>query len=331
MLKVAPRLVQVAEIGRGGIEVDMKLFIFRLICSGLILVGAGETSVWAGPEQFPTPQDAVKSLAAAAKAGDHAAMEKIFGPELHELVSADPVQASNRFTIFARRISEKADLVAKSDDMMTLDIGYDRWPFPIPLAKREGAWIFDTAAGREEILTRRIGANELGAIDVCRTYVEAQHEYAATDHSGDGVLKYARYLRSNPGKKDGLYWHADEGEEMSPFGPLVSEARGEGYHRTTKILNGENSPYHGYYFRILTRQGKHAAGGKYDYLINGRMVAGFALIAWPARWDNSGIMTFMVNQDGRVYEKNLGPQTERRANEVSAFDPDPTWRLVKEP
>ncbi len=283
-----------------------------------------QARTFAAPEQFATPEDAVKALATAAQAKDHNALEAIFGPEVHGLMSADPVQASNRFDLFVRRVSQKTNLIKKSDDTMTLNIGYDAWPFPIPLVRHDGQWIFDTDAGREEILCRRIGANELGTISVCHAYVEAQREYASADRVGDGALQYAQSLRSTPGKHDGLYWHAAEGEEISPLGPLIAQAKGEGYQKTTKIMDGEQTPYHGYFFKVLKRQGKHAPGGKYSYIINGRMIAGFALIAWPAQWDNSGIMTFVVNQDGRIYEKNLGPKSAAIARAMTTFDPDST-------
>jgi hypothetical protein len=282
-------------------------------------------------ERFATPEEAVKALTAATAARDTNALEAIFGPELRGLVSADAVQASNRFVIFAQRISEKVSLERKSDDRMTLNIGNDAWPFPIPLVRRDGQWSFDTEAGREEILNRRIGMNELGTIRVCHNYVEAQREYAAQSHDGDEVLQYAQHLRSTPGKHDGLYWHADEGDEVSPFGPLIAAAHGEGYRHESRIMTDARKPYHGYYFKILTQQGSHAAAGKYNYIINGRMIAGFALVAWPAQWGNSGIMTFIVNQEGRVYEKNLGPKTAKIAGAMTTYDPDPAWKPSREP
>ena len=315
----------------------MKSVVFKFVrCAcvfGALMPGlATPRQMFAAQEErFATPEEAVKALTAAAGTKDTNALEAIFGPELRGLVSADAVQASNRFVIFARRVSEKVALARESDARVTLNIGNDAWPFPIPLARRDGQWLFDTAAGREEILNRRIGMNELGAIRVCQAYVEAQREYACEDRNGDGVLQYAQYLRSNPGKHDGLYWHAAEGEEASPFGPLIAEARGEGYRKESKIMTGNQKPYHGYYFKILTRQGPHAAGGKYNYIINGRMIAGFALVAWPAQWGNSGIMTFIVNQQGQVHEKNLGPKTAAAVRAMTTYDPDPAWKLTVEP
>ena len=315
----------------------MKSLVFKFVryacVFGALLPGlAAPPQIFAAQEkQFATPEEAVKALTAAAVTKDTNALDAIFGPELRGLVSADAVQASNRFVIFARRISEKTALARESDDKMVLAIGNDDWPFPIPLARRDGQWLFDTAAGREEILNRRIGMNELGTIRVCHAYVEAQREYAGKDRIGDGVLQYAQYLRSSPGKHDGLYWHAAEGDEASPFGPLIAEARGEGYRKESKIMTGARTPYHGYYFKILTRQGPHAAGGKYNYIINGRMIAGFALVAWPAQWGNSGIMTFIVNQQGRVCEKNLGPKTAELARAMTTYEPDPTWKPTREP
>jgi hypothetical protein len=199
------------------------------------------------------------------------------------------------------------------------------------LVRQDGKWLFDTEAGKEEILNRRIGRNELETMRVCHAYVEAQREYASKERTGDGVLQFARHLRSSPGKYDGLYWHASEGEEVSPFGPLIAQACAEGYRHESKIMTDAQNPYHGYYFKILTRQGPHAAGESYNYVINGRMIAGFALVAWPAEWGNSGIMTFIVNQEGKIYEKCLGPKTAAAALKMTAFDPDSTWKLTQEP
>jgi len=280
----------------------------------------------ADEQNFATPQEAIKALVAAARNNDTNAIRLIFGPAGHELISPDVVQATEEFKLFVQGLAEKTQLVNNSESNATLELGVDGWPFPIPLVKEGAQWHFDTAAGSEEILARRIGRNEMGALNVCNAYVVAQREYASEDRMGDGVLAYAQFLRSTPGTHDGLFWPTNQpGEELSPLGPLVAQARVEGYHRTSTMLNDEQAPYHGYYFKILTRQGKHAPGDKYNYIINGRMIAGFALVAWPAEWGNTGVMTFVVNQSGVVFQKNLGPKTVKIASAITTYDPDGTW------
>ncbi len=298
---------------------------------GLVVITLPTRTLAADEQTFNSPDEAVNTLVAAAKNNDTNAIQKIFGPVGRALVSPDAVQASESFKTFVQRLTEKTELVNNSDSNATLELGADGWPFPIPLVKQNGQWFFDTAAGAEEILNRRIGMDELGAIDVCDAYVEAQREYASQDRLGDGVLAYAQFLKSSPGKHDGLFWSTNNppGAELSPLGPLIAQARGEGYRHTATILNEESAPYHGYYFEIMTRQGKHAPGGKYNYLINGRMIGGFALVAWPAKWGNTGVMTFIVNQQGKVYQKNLGPKTVKIAGDMSTYDPDDSWTLVQ--
>jgi hypothetical protein len=284
----------------------------------------------AGEERFSSPQAAVNALKAAVEASDTNALHAIFGPAGHALVSVDVVEAAEEHELFMNCVKEKVNLVVESDSKQELQLGADGWPFPIPLIKQEGQWLFDVEAGKEEILNRRIGANELGAIQVCRAYVQAQREYASEDRNADEVLEYAQHLRSTPGTHDGLYWSTRTGDELSPLGPLVAQARVEGYRQQTKILTDEQSPYHGYYFRILTRQGKHAPGGKYNYIINGHMIAGFALVAWPAEWGNTGVMTFIVNQRSKVYQKNVGPKTPSIAKAMTTYNPDSSWTLTNE-
>jgi len=277
---------------------------------------------------FTSPETAVNALVVATTHHDTNALHAIFGPEGHGLISPDVVQATEEYKMFVQHLTEKTQLSTNADSSLTLELGTNGWPFPIPLVKQDGRWFFDTAAGKTEILNRRVGRDELGAIGVCRAYVEAQREYASQDRLGDGVLAYAQFLRSTPGTHDGLFWPAKPGEELSPLGPLVAAARVEGYHRAARMLNDEQAPYHGYYFKILTRQGKHAPGGKYDYIINGRMIAGFALVAWPAEWGNSGVMTFIVNQQGKVYQCDLGKNTAKLAAAMTRYDPDSQWTLV---
>ena len=241
-------------------------------------------------------------------------------------MNPDAVQAANEFAAFAAAFAETNRLVRESDTRRVLELGNDPWPFPVPIVRKDGHWFFDTAAGKDELLNRRIGRNELETLKVVRAYVQAQREYASRDRDGDGVLEYAQNFLSTPGNKDGLYWSPEPDGEISPLGPLVAAAQAEGYRKST----GEKSapqPFHGYLFKILTRQGKHASGAKYDYVINGNMIGGFALVAWPAGYGETGIMTFIVNQQGRVYQKDLGPQTGKTAGTMKAYDPDKTWTV----
>jgi hypothetical protein len=304
--------------------------VTRLALATLVI--ALPLRILAGAEQqFDSPDAAVTALTNAAIAKDTNAMMKIFGPEGETLVNPDVVQASQGFEVFTKRISEKVEMSHESNSRIILNIGSENWPFAIPLVMQDNKWFFDVAAGKEEILNRRIGSDELGAIAVCQTYVQAQREFAMRDRNDDGIIEYAQHLRSAQGKRDGLYWPAkNPTDEISPLGPLISEAREEGYHGSTGLMTdsqekAKQTPYHGYYFKVLTKQGKNAPGGKYDYVINGHMVAGFALIAWPAEYNNTGIMTFIVNQQGKVYQKNLGPKTEKLAKAITTYDPDSTW------
>ncbi len=297
----------------------------RLLASGLALLTLAVRVTAADEQTFSSPQQAVNVLVVAATNNDTNAMHSIFGAEGQALISPDVVQATEGFKMFVQHLTEKTQLVTNSDSNFTLEIGADGWPFPIPLVKQNDQWFIDTAAGSKEILARRVGRDETGAINVCNAYVEAQREYAGQDRMGDGVLAYAQFLRSTPGTHDGLFWPTNSGAELSPLGPLVAQARVDGYHRAAKMINDIQAPYHGYYFKILTRQGKHAPGGKHGYIINGRMIAGFALVAWPAEWGNTGVMTFLVNQQGVVYQKNLGPKTTTIARSMTVYDPDTTW------
>ena len=279
--------------------------------------------------RFSSADEAANALVAAAKAGDRPAVDAIFGPGVAELLSGDPKQDSIEFAAFAKSVGQYARLVRKADDRYALNIGAQNWPMPIPVVRKDGKWFFDTAAGKDEIINRRVGKDEITAIGVCRTYVLAQREYASEDRDASGVFKYAQRIRSSPGSRDGLYWHAAPDEEQSPFGPLMVEARAQGY--GGKTADGQPQPFHGYLFRILTAQGPAAPGGAYDYVINGNMIAGFALAAYPAHWGESGIMTFIVNQWGRVYECNLGPQSAEIASAMTEFNPDAGWAPVPQP
>lgn len=281
----------------------------------------------AGPKRFASPEKAVAALAAAVKSHDAKQILAIVGPGAENLVSsgdavADKADQEKFLSLYDA--GHVIDMAGKN--RATLLIGPNRYPFPFPLVKKGKSWVFDQSACQEEILNRRIGRNELNAIQVARAYVDAQREYAAKDRDGDGISAFASRFRSSPGTKNGLYWESAPGEEESPFGPLVAQAANEGYGKTEQELL---SPYHGYLFKILTAQGGGAEGGAFDYLVNGRMVLGFALLAYPAQYGASGIMTFMVNQGGVVYEKDLGPQTAKVVEGITAFSPDSSWKKLQ--
>jgi hypothetical protein len=278
-------------------------------------------------EQFTTPEDAVSALVEAAKSQDQKGLLTVLGPDGKAIVSSgDPVADANARDSFVSAYDAKHDLELEGDGSQTLIIGNDDWPFPIPLINKGGKWQFDAAAGVDEILRRRIGRNELAAIEVSLAYVQAQNEYASLDPAGLGPHVYAQRIVSRPEKKDGLYWPTAEDEPPSPLGELAAKAAAEGYKPGNTPI-----PYHGYYYRILTRQGTNAPGGTYDYLAKGKMIGGFALVAYPAQYGNSGIMTFIVNQDGTVFQKDLGPQSDKLARKIEAFDPDSTWTKVDIP
>jgi len=302
-----------------------------------LLVTAVSVFVWSMPlmaaasqKLFPSPEDALKGLVEAVKTKDKAALDQIFGPFAKDLRSNDEVQAATEFEEFTKHIAEKTSLVKENDSKVIIYIGNENWPFPIPLVKINDQWFFDTVAGKEEILNRRVGEDELTAILVCHTYVRAQREYVLKDWNGDGILAYAQKLRSDPGKKNGLFWRHAQGEAVSPLGELVAQARIEGYKKGKSVFKEQPVPFHGYYFNILTKQGEHAPGGKYNYIINGNMVGGFGLVAFPSDWGKSGVMTLIVNQQGKVFQKNLGPDTTKIAQEMQSYDPDETWTPVKE-
>jgi hypothetical protein len=277
---------------------------------------------------FPSAEEAVKAVVTAAKNNDDKELLAIFGPGAKELIfSGDAVADRQRRAQFLRTYDEKNRLDQQGDKVVVM-IGKDDWPFPIPLVKRGANWVFDTDAGKEEILNRRIGEKELHTIQVCRAIVDAQREYAMKDRMGDGFLQYAQKFASDPGKKNGLYWEATGGEEQSPVGPMIAQAKQEGYKMNTS--GGTPPPYHGYYYKTLTAQGKNAPGGAYSYLVKGKMIGGFAVVAYPAQYGNSGVMTFIVNHEGKVFQKNLGKNTASVAAAMTQYNPDSTWSEVKE-
>jgi len=273
---------------------------------------------------FATPQEAAEALAAAVRAQSVDELLAIVGPgSASWLFSGDVVADRNDWKAFLSAYDQKKN-VEESAGKATLTVGNDDWPFPAPLVKRGSRWAFDTAAGREEIINRRVGRNELDAIQTLLAMVDAQREYAASDADGNGYADYARRLRSSPGKKDGLYWPAQAGQPESPLGPMIAVAAVEGYGK--QIAANERAPYRGYYYRILTSQGKDAPGGAYNYMVGDKLLGGFGIAAYPANYGTSGVMSFVVNHDGVVYEKDLGPQTASTAAAMTRFNPDKTWK-----
>lgn len=304
---------------------------FMASCSLMLALALSAPATVCGAEtgtSFSTPEEAVAALAVAVNAQDSNALRNIFGPEMANIRNPDRVQAANELQSFTAALSAASKLEHESDTRCELEVGTNAWPFPIPLEKgQDGQWFFDTKAGEEEILNRRIGRNELDTLQTVRAYVDAQRDYASRDRDGSGVLKYAQRLFSSPGTENGLYWPSDLTGEVSPLGPLMANAQSEGYGNKSEAAKAGPQPFHGYYFKTLTRQGKHATGGKYNYIINGNMIGGFALVAWPAEYGNTGIMTFIVNQQGRVFQKDLGLKTGKLAPAMKQYDPDLTWQL----
>jgi hypothetical protein len=302
----------------------LAILIAGLACAGCANRNTSTTTaagIPAGQKSFTSADDAVSALVDAVRRSDRAELASILGPGSEDLLSSgDAVADSTALASFLARYDAKHELVEGSPDNLVLQVGDDDWPFPIPIVRREGKWILDGAAGADEIVKRRIGGNELHTIDVMHGFVEAQEEYASASHDGVPAGTYARAVRSTPGKQDGLYWEAVNGKQ-SPAGPLLADATAEGYEGAA--ARGE--PYHGYRFKPLTAQGDDAAGGARDYMVNGALTGGFGLVAWPATYGGSGVMTFVVNQDGVVWQKDLGDQTESVAAVMTVFDPDSTW------
>jgi hypothetical protein len=279
------------------------------------------------PRLFASPDEAVKALQAATEAKDKAALREIFGPEVKELLTGDSVQDAKNAQKFATNMAQSYTLVKDGEDKVTVEVGTNNWPMPIPLVKANGQWYFNTAAGKEEIINRHIGKDEFHAIGVCRAYVTAQQQYASMNPDASQGVKYAQKFKSTPGKTDGLYWASAENEKASPFGPLVAEAHADGYVGNRGV--GPH-PFHGYYFRILTSQGKAAPGGSMNYMNHSDLTRGFALVAYPAHWDQSGIMTFIVNQKAQVFQRNLGEKTFRIAGAMKEYNPDSEWTMVSD-
>jgi hypothetical protein len=298
-----------------------RLATCALLCSGFAFATLAPA---AAQDSFKTPEAAADALVSAARTGDRAAITKVLGPDGADIASSgDPVADSDLRKKFVETYDSKHQVTMDGDAKATLIIGPEDFPVPIPLIRKGDAWQFDTAAGRQEILARRIGRNELDAIQSSLAYVDAQNDYAEKDRTGAGPGVYAQRIVSSAGKTDGLYWPASAGGDESPLGELIAEATRQGY----KVGEGR-TPYHGYYFKILTRQGPDARGGALNYVVDGKMIGGFALVAYPAEYRNSGVMTFIVNHDGAVFQKDLGPRTDELAERMTSFNPDQSWAKV---
>jgi hypothetical protein len=271
-------------------------------------------------DTYATPEDAAKALADAMRTDERKLIWRVLGPGASKFIrSGDPVQDEEAREAFVAAYDKSVKFEKRGDTKATLLIGPADFPFPYPLVMKNGRWQFDAKQGNEQVLDRRIGRNELAAIKVCLAYVDAQREYATLDRDDNGLLEYAQKLVSTPGKRDGLSWATKAGEAPSPLGPL-----------TAGVAQGPANPYHGYYYKILTGQGKDAPGGAYDYIVDGRMIGGFALVAYPARWGGSGVMTFICNHDGIVFERNLGKDTVATASSMTVYNPDAGWEKSKD-
>lgn len=307
------------------IKMNRPVNFFKILGASTALLLSAE--VMAEQATYATPEEAAQALINAAADSDMEALRTVLGPQADELSSGDPVADAADREAFIEAAVTAAGIEQEEgvENIATLVIGEDDWPFAIPLVKENDQWRFDMEAGLEELYARRIGRNELHAIAVLQEIVDAQREYRSADRDGDGVMEYALRLGSSEGKKDGLYWPASDGQEESPLGPLIAEAVAEGYE---KSKDGNPVPYHGYYYRMLGEQGSHASGGAMQYAQDGNAVGGFAVMAYPAEYGNSGIMSLMVNQDGIIFDKDLGEETASAGASLSSFDPDATWEPV---
>jgi hypothetical protein len=302
----------------------MNKFLVSVV--SLALAGAFGQGT-AARKTFGSPEEAIQAAIQAAKSGEPQAMLQVLGPEGKDLISSgDPVEDKNNLDSFVQKMAKwRTEPDPLNADRVLLVAETDNWPFPIPIVRKNGAWSFATDEGRDEILARRIGANEFAAIRFCRTFVEAQEDYASTAHDG-GMLEYAQVFLSNPGKHDGLYWKAEAGQPPSPFADEHEQAESEGYGKA-----GNTHPYHGYFFKMLKGQGSDASGGARDYVVRGHQIGGYALILWPAEYMNSGVQTFIVNQDGVVWEKDLGSTTVQAVKAITRYNPDKTWKESLDP
>jgi len=319
------------------------LTVAVFLSAGLLVMTPSVCAQSPSQRTFYSANDGLQALVSAAVAKDRSALASLFGPDYDQLLSGDDVEDAKDLNEFAAAVGESAELQKAGDSEYAITVGKNNWPIPIPLVKSDGKWFFDTKAGLDEVINRRVGENEFSAITTCRAYAVAQWEYYTEgDWDHDGVAEYAQKLISTPGAHNGLFWETADEDKPSPLGKLIGAAQAEGY--GPEASSDENAgkggsdkeapqidraPYHGYYFKILTRQGPHAPGGKYSYIINGNMIAGYALVAYPDKWGNSGVKTFIISQQGRVYEKDLGPNTATLAPSMTEYNPDLSWKLVE--
>ncbi len=274
-------------------------------------------------KRYKSPEKAVNALIDRIRENDMQGLKSILGPKSERLVnSGDEVADKVEREGFLKKYEKMIKLEKDGSDQVNLIVGEEEWSFPIPIVKGDGGWYFDVSAGLEEIMNRRIGRNELDVIGVMRAYVDAQREYYADDHDKDGIHEYAQKILSDEGQKNGLFWPVKPGEELSPFGPLAAGAAMEGYEKN----DSQPAPYHGYYYKVLRTQGKKPSGREYNYIVNDNMILGFALVAYPAEHGNSGIMTFVVNHQDVIYEKDFGENTEQIVRVMEQYDPDETWK-----
>jgi hypothetical protein len=311
--------------GKKGLACGIVLIVMLAV---LIVMTGNQGMAQAAEQQqktFKSPDAAVKALVDATRANDVKALEALFGPGSQDLISSgDDVDDTRGREMFVKAYGYAHRLEKAGGNKRILYVGKDDWPMPVPIVKTGKRWHFQTEEGRQEILSRRIGKNELGAIQTCLAIVDAEKEYATLDRDNDQLLEYTPKFASEKGKKDGLYWEAAPGEPLSPLGPFVARATAEGYGNAAQM-----SPYHGYLFRIITAQGENANGGAYSYIVNGNLIGGFAIVAYPALYRASGVKTFIVNYEGVVYEKDLGPETAQLAEALTVFDPDKSWKKVE--
>ena len=320
-----PMRLTVGKLGIRVAELAVLMFAILSISSHPPTFAATSKSE---PRVFRSPGSAAAALVEAARTDDLKEMTTILGSDAKEIVSSgDPVADNNAREEFTRRYDQMHRLAYDDQGRVILYIGSENWPLPIPIVKRGDGWAFDSAAGEEEMLHQRVGRNELFTIDVLEELADAQGEYANRERDASGVAQYAQTIFSSPGKKNGLYWPAKEGEPESPIGPLIADATSEGYQRDP---SGRPAPFHGYYYKVLTGQGADAPGGASDYIVDGKMTRGFAFLAYPADYRASGVMTFMIDKAGVVVEKDLGPDTEKVAPTITTFNPDSSWFELQE-